>query len=833
MRPVLACLLLTALPSGAEVVRGHRLPEGTERPVRERGIDIQHLAADLRIDLEQESVAGEVRIRFTPLRSGLSELVLDQAELAIESVELEGSPVPLAVEIQGRALRVALPEPIEPGSVATLRIVYDCEPKSGLYFFPPAPERAAQAWNYGEGGRHYGWLPLYNDTNDRFSVELEASVARPYVVVGNGTLESVTDNPDGTRRYRWVQRQPIANYLLALNVGELSEVVLDRAAVGAREVPLSVWTSPGTEAATRHAFGATPAMIEHFSELLGYPYPWDKYDQLALREFAIGAMETATAVGFSESHLHLPGDPPDSAPEFELAYPTWTYTDTIAHELAHHWFGDLVTCRSLASIWLNESFASFFHTWWTGQADGEGDMTYQRWRYLDRYLDYVHREGKVRPLEYFRYSAPGAMYQSETTYIKGSLVLHLLRHILGDDDFFRALSDYLRRHEYGEVESNDLQRALEQASGRNLGWFFDDWIQGGGGHPQFEVSYHWAPERGQVDLTVEQIQSDLPFENDFRLPVDVEIVTAAGAQRHTIELSGWETHVALPCGQKPVAVIFDKGGWLIAEVQFERTLEELLYLLERDDLAGRLRAARALAHSYPRRDQTADALERTLADPRNHWGLRQEAALDLGTIGGERAAAALAAAAADPDAKVRRAVAVALGRLGGERGAELLRGLIERDGAEDVIGAAALSLGKIGAPAAREVLTGLLERDSRWWDALRVGALQGLAELADPALVPIFRDYVGAEQVQEARSAALKGWLGAAPDDPALAQRLRELVHDRNFHLRELALELIEQLHRQEDLEFLREFAAAEPDPDLAQAAREAAQTIESFVLQP
>ena len=183
-------------------------------------------------------------------------------------------------------------------------------------------------------------------------------------------------------------------------------------------------------------------MVEFFSRRFGYEYPWDRYDQVLLREFS-GAMETTGAVGFSESFLRGAGDPHDSGPSFGEAYPAWTGEDTIAHELAHHWFGDLVTCRSLASLWLNESFASFAHLLWHGEAHGEDDLTYQRWRYLNRYLDYVRATGTVRPLEFDRYATPGAMYQEETTYLKGALVLHMLRHIVGDADFFRGISLYL------------------------------------------------------------------------------------------------------------------------------------------------------------------------------------------------------------------------------------------------------------------------------------------------------------------------------------------------------------------------------------------------------
>jgi aminopeptidase N len=833
-----AGILVTA-PLGA-VTPGHRLPTGPERPVRERTVDIQRLSADLRFDMTRRTIAGEVSIRLAPLRSGLDAVVLDAADLEIETVELvptagkeespaeSGSTLPLGFALEDRLLRVDLPHAVAPGRSLTLRIVYSCTPTAGMYFFPATPRRAAQAWNYGEGGLHYGWLPLYNDTNDRFAVDLRITVERPYVALGNGTLEETRDNPDGSRTFRWLQEEEIPNYLLALDVGEFVEVPLGTAMSGGRRVPLSVWTPPGEEDAAAFTFRETPAMVEFFSERFGHPYVWPKYDQVTLREFD-WAMETTTMVGFSETYERRAGDPVDSQGAFHLAWPTWTYRDTIAHELAHHWFGDLVTCRSLGSLWLNESFATFSHTLWTGHADGEDDLTYQRWRYRDAYLDHIRETGEVRPLEYPRYESPGDMYQEETTYLKGALVLHMLRRVVGDEGFYRAVSAYLARHAFSEVTAADFQRALETATGRDLDGFFEDWIVGGGGHPRLRVSYRWAAERREVDLTVEQVQADLPFENLFRLPVEVEIVTAEGSRTHTVELDDWTTRVSLPAAGRPLSVVFDKGNWLVAELEVERSLDEVIHQLEHGDLAARLQAARQIATDFARRPEGIQALGRLLTDTEAHWGLRQEAARDLGTIGGEAARQALVAAAADPDRRLRRAAAVALAEVAGPAAAQALRVMVESDEAEDVVAAAALSLGRMHAAGAAEFLRRQLERESRWAHAVRAGALAGLAELDDPSLTSTFAAYVGPAYPSPVRLAALDGWFAAVTDEAALAARLRGLTTDDNLAVRGAAIEKLGQLHRAADLTFLEELGEREPNENLARAAREAVERIRAF----
>jgi HEAT repeat protein len=380
------------------------------------------------------------------------------------------------------------------------------------------------------------------------------------------------------------------------------------------------------------------------------------------------------------------------------------------------------------------------------------------------------------------------------------------------------------------VEATDLQAALERASGRNLSAFFGDWIVGGGGHPAFQVSQRYSPERKAVDLTIRQVQADLPFENSFSLPVDVEVVTASGSKVHKVDVSGWTTRVSLPAGAEPLYVAFDKGGWLVAEVDHERPLSQVLLQLARGGVAEKLRAARQLADDHPRNAEAAGALAALVGDPRAHWGVRQEAARGLGAIGGESAAAALVKALRDPDARVRRSAALALGVAGGRGTVEALRRTVETDKAEDVVAAAEYALGLLDAPGAAEFLKAQLARESRWWEAVRVGALLGLAELEDPALVPVFRPYLEPTHVADVRRAALDGWSRAAPADNDLARRLRELVNDRTASVRDLAIGKLGEMHREEDLLFLRDFAAQELDQDLAAAARSAVEQIEAFV---
>jgi HEAT repeat protein len=335
-----------------------------------------------------------------------------------------------------------------------------------------------------------------------------------------------------------------------------------------------------------------------------------------------------------------------------------------------------------------------------------------------------------------------------------------------------------------------------------------------------------------VDLTVKQIQADLPFENEFRLPVEVEIADAGGAKTHPVELSGWSTTVALPAESRPTRVTFDKGGWLVCEVAYARPIAEVLAELSGGDLAAKLRAARQLANDFGNDPRSVEALTRILADPGAHWGLKQEAALDLGRIGGSAGAAPLVKALGNPDPRVRRAVALALGEAGEISAAEALRRTVETDKAEDVVAGAEISLGCLKAPGAKEYLTRQLSRDSRWWDSVRIGALIGLSRLGDPTLAAVFESYTGPKHVADVRLAALNGWEGAAPNDPKLAASLRALTSDRNRNVRLTAIQKLGKLHRAEDLPLL-EALTKDPDPNVVVFAKDGIEETKAFTAAP
>ncbi|MCI0597317.1 MAG: hypothetical protein L0Z48_12370, partial [candidate division Zixibacteria bacterium] len=349
--------------------------------------------------------------------------------------------------------------------------------------------------------------------------------------------------PNGSRRFHWKQELPHSDYLISIYAGEFDKGELPPAF---GEIPLAYWVPKGRANEGAYAFRNTTAMVEFFSRRFNYRYPWEKYDQVAIPDYAIGAMEHTSVTGHRACVLRDASAPDNfGPPDFERYHDVWSAEGTISHELAHHWFGDNTTCRNLSYIWLNESFATYLQMLWDEESLGRETLLLDRQEAFDRYLRYVNSQHLIRPLEYHYFDAVDEIYNTEHTYFKGAIILHLLREILGDETFFGACSYFLRKHEFSNVTSADFKISIEEAAGRNLDWFFDDWIYGGG-HPVLEVSYRYLKSPGLIDLSVKQVQPIIEGQGLFTLPVEITIVDGGGVRQETVWIEAAEEKFLIP-----------------------------------------------------------------------------------------------------------------------------------------------------------------------------------------------------------------------------------------------------------------------------------------------
>jgi aminopeptidase N len=566
-------------------------PRQTERI---RVVDIKHIKAELTLDAKKSEVRGTVTHRLSPLHPFLTTFDLDCGpKLKVTRVTAGPHSASCKFVTKDQKLSITLDKPYGPEDTLDVAITYSGSPEAGLHFVSPDPaypEKPVAVWTQGEAEDNHHWLPCYDYPNDRVTTEMIVTVAKPLSVVSNGSLVGTKENSDGTRTYHWKMDQPHSTYLITLTA---SEFVSFHDRVGSLPVDYYV-TKNVDEATARRFMGKTPAMIRFFSDKTGQPYPYPKYAQICLPEFG-GGMENTSATSMTDAAL---------LDEIEVL--ERDEDGLVAHELAHQWFGDLLTCKDWSHIWLNEGFASYFDPLFAEHDLGEDEFRFKMDGERKSYMgnDRMYR----RPIVETRYSSPMEMFDG-MTYSKGGSVLHMLRGLVGDDAWWKGIRGYVARNKFQVVDTDDFRKAMEEGSGKDLKWFFDQWLYKAG-HPELKVRWHYEDADKTVRIKIEQTQKLDEQTPLFRLPTTLEITEAAGSRRMIpIVLDGASQELIIPAAVKPRMVLIDPECWLIKELDFEKTAEENLYQLEHAScVLCRLNAARVLAQQYKEKPDAKQAL---------------------------------------------------------------------------------------------------------------------------------------------------------------------------------------------------------------------------------
>ncbi len=724
----------------------------------DRGFRLLSLDLELDIDPDARSLRGVTRLEVAPLPCGLGEVAFDLDDLQILSVNGEDGR-PLSWRHDGGRLSVQGVRP--EGERVEVRTAGS--PVRGLYFIGPTeaePHRAPMAWTQHQDEDARFVFPCVDHPSVKCPVRLAITAPPGYVVVSNGRLVAREGDT-----WRWAQDEPIPAYLITVVVARLA-VLEERW----RDRPVRYLAPEGTsEAVLKRVFGRTPAMLEAFSARFGVDYPWARYDQVAVHEFIFGGMENVAATTLTD--LVLTDD--RAAIDNE-------HDDLISHELAHQWFGDLVTCQDWSQAWLNEGFATYAEHIWRMHHQGAEEADMLLFQMLEEYLK-EDRTRYRRPIVDYRFREPIDLFDRHL-YEKACLVLHTLSGVLGEEPFWAGVRRYLEQNAHGVVHTRDLQRALEEVTGRNLDRFFQQWIYGAG-HPVVDVEI--AHEEGLLSITARQRQEGEGVAEAFVFPLRVVVVDAQGSRELTLPVRERERAWAIPCAGLPDRVEIDPGLDVLADLRLKAPRALLIASLEQDrGVVARIRAARALAEDGS--PAAMAALTRALSrEP--FWGVRGQIALALGRRGGEQARQALLAALQDPHPRARLSVVSALAELNHPEVEQALTRLgLEGDPSLQVEGEAARSLGKLRSPRAREVSSALLERPS-WGEVLRARALEGLGAARDPEALPILLAWTGPERPTRARTAAAAA-LGRLADEvpaarPAAVARLLTLVKDAPFRV--------------------------------------------------
>lgn len=816
---LLKCFLLTFLFCSVNFFYAQSLPKGKYHRNRERVIDIIHYKANLNFDFHKKEVRGKATIVFSPLVK-IDSFSLDAYRMEIKGINIieNDAAQPLKFTLNKETVEIGLDRLYSPKDTLTVTILYSAQPNAGMYFLEDRANKGQFIiYTYGAGEMKANWLPIYTGYNDKFSSEMIVTVPPPYTSVSNGKLVEVKKEKNGDQTFHWKQDLPHSQYLIALFIGEFEKGELEPAF---GTIPIGYWVPKGRLEEGAYAFRNTTKMVEFFSRRFNYRYPWDKYDQVAVPDYWPGAMENTSITGHNVSVLRKESAPENfGPPNFADYYSVWTSENLISHELAHSWFGNNITCRSINYLWLNESFATYCQLLWDEESLGKERFDFDRQKALDQYLDYVKENHIIRPLEYAYYDTVSDMYTSQLTYLKGALVLHMLRNILGDEDFFQALSYFLHKHEFTNVVSSDFKIAIEEAVGKNLDWFFDDWVYGGG-YPIFEVAYTFLQERKLIDLSVSQVQPIIKGQDLFTLPIEITIVTSKGERKETIWVKNKSEQFLLPCDEEPLMVSFDGSGVLVAEVHFDKSLNELLYQVFNDEIPGRLRAMRSMAREFPVHQETLQAFSDILSKE-SFWGLKAEAAFLLGKLRTSEAEGILLQALKSSDYRIRKAAVLALQSFRKDFATKTLRDVILKDKHTDVVGTAIVSLAKTDPTGSKDFIRSQLNRPA-WYDEINLACLKAFEIIGDKSLVPDIEKFATNENSDHLQMAALAAWRSCASGDQKLHKVLMNYAEYGKYSVKWYCLELLGSLLVEEAMPILEKISKESGDNDLRVKAKEA-----------
>ena len=535
---------------------------------REHTVDMQHMKVEVAFAPKEGKVEGTVTHTFQPLRPVIRQLELDAPDIDIQSATLGGQNV--RVEPNGKTIIFHFDKDLEWDKKYMLTIQYEAHPKKGIYFVGWNQEGARkQIWTQGQGTDNRHWIPCYDSPNDKLTTEMIVEFDTKYKVLSNGNLLSQKEKGDKTV-WHYKMTKPHTTYLVMLGIGDYA-IEQRQSASG---VPISLWYYPDWKGRVEPTYRYSAEMMDWFEQEIGVPYPWETYAQIPVQEFLYGAMENTTATIFGDFFM-----------VDNRGYNDRNYVAVNAHELAHQWFGDMVTARSGAHHWLQESFATYYNYLYEGEAFGQDHFDWQRRRAQEAALNASKKDQKG-----VGHSQGGVTRH----YPKGAFVLSMLRYVVGDAEYRKSIQHYLNKHAYQNVDSEDLLVAFHETLGLSLDWFWDQWVYRGG-EPHYKVRFETVQTTdGQEGrFTVEQVQEQKDAVGLFSMPIVFEVHLEDGAvvsERITVDQQTQTVALAIPDGKKVAYALFDPNNLVLKKVDFEKPTAMLIkqaagakYMLDRYD----------------------------------------------------------------------------------------------------------------------------------------------------------------------------------------------------------------------------------------------------------
>ena len=529
--------------------------------------DLVHTKLAVNFDFGKQWMNGEEWVTLQPHFYPTDSLTLDAKGMDIKKIALiKGkSEIPLKFSYDSMQLRITLDKTYTRNEKYTIYINYISKPNElklegssaiteakGLYFINPKGKTDVhtEIWTQGETESNSAWFPTIDKPNQKTTQEISMTVPSKYVTLSNGLLVKQKKNTDGTRTDYWKMDLPNSPYLFFMGVGDYA-IVKDKY----KKMDVDYYVEKEYAPVAKKIFGETPAMIGFYEKITGIPYMWPKYDQIVGREYVSGAMENTTAT------LHQDGAYQNARQLVDGN----AWESVIAHELFHHWFGDLVTTESWSNITLNESFANYSEYLWAKHRHGKDAADDHAYEDMQGYL--MSRSDN-KDLVRFYYKNKEDIFDA-VSYNKGGRILNMLRNYVGDSAFFKSLNRYLTLHKFQSAEAQQLRLAFEEVTGQDLNWFWNQWYYGSG-QPTLDISYNY--DNGRSRVIVDQTQTSGKI---FKLPVAIDVYSeGAHKKRYKVWLENKSDTFYFASDKKPSFINVDADKVLLAVKSDHKSAEE-------------------------------------------------------------------------------------------------------------------------------------------------------------------------------------------------------------------------------------------------------------------
>lgn len=794
---------------------------------------VKHIFLDLVLNIPKCSFTGTCTITILPVQVGITQLSLDAVNLQINSVMVGEVSQPFNYDGEKLDIQLLKSTTKEPLEVA---INYRAEqPQRGIYFIGPDehyPHKPTQVWTQGEDEDSRFWFPCFDYPGQLATSEIKVRVPKQYLAISNGELIA-TEEVGEEKIYHWLQKQIHPSYLMTLAVGEFAEIKDEW-----QGIPVNYYVEKGREEDGDRSMGKTPRMVEFFSQKFGYLYAYPKYAQVCVDDFIFGGMENTSTTLLTDRCLL----------DERAAIDNQRTESLVAHELAHQWFGDLVVIKHWSHAWIKEGMASLAEVMWTKHEYGQDEAAYY---ILNEARSYISEDSSRyrRPIVTNIYREAIELYDRHL-YEKGACVYHMINGLLGDELFDKAIHTFVQDNAHKTVETIDLLRAIEKATGRNLAYLFDQYVFRGG-HPEFKVSYSWNNQNklAQVTITQKQAKSDSTGSDselfDLHIPIAFgyveknKLTSNYGEKKIVLRLHQKQQSFYFPLEKKPSFLSFDLDNYFLKTVSLDYPIAELKAQLKYDpDPVSRIYAAQSLGKKGGL--EVIKAFAKAFKEE-PFWGVRVEVAKQLGKIKLNGAAEELIQALKDNNAKVRRAVVEALSKFKILASYNAVKEIAEQGDASYYVEASALRvLGGMVTGSLKdkqeEVIDfyqQVLQERAGWNEVVRSGAIGGLSKLkTSPQAVEIITKYTQLGTPQPLRLASIRALgavsVGQIPNQVESILETLEAIAAESFFLTQVAVVAsLKQMQTSGAISILQALGEQTPDGRVRRIAEEAVKKVE------